>query len=141
MHGCQTGESHETDLEADSGFGDSCTDARDLDHLGLRARNRRAARRLHARRISPLQLGNPERRPHHRLPQAAEAEPEQALPGGDEFADRRRGPLDRNRRPVRRNDHEEAIMNILLWYLPYAMFSGACDVVLSESETRTDGKW
>jgi hypothetical protein len=25
-------------------------------------------------------------------------------------------------------------MNILLWYLPYAMFSGACDVVLSESE-------
>jgi hypothetical protein len=28
-------------------------------------------------------------------------------------------------------------MNILLWYLPYAMFSGACDVVLSESETRT----
>ena len=32
-------------------------------------------------------------------------------------------------------------MNILLWYLPYAMFSGACDVVLSESETRTDGKW
>jgi hypothetical protein len=28
-------------------------------------------------------------------------------------------------------------MNILLWYLPYAMFSGACDVVLSQSETRT----
>jgi hypothetical protein len=26
-------------------------------------------------------------------------------------------------------------MNFLLWYLPYAMFSGACDVVLSESET------
>jgi hypothetical protein len=25
-------------------------------------------------------------------------------------------------------------MNILLWYLPYAMFFGACDVVLSESE-------
>jgi hypothetical protein len=37
--------------------------------------------------------------------------------------------------------HEEAIMNILLWYLPYAMFSGACDVVLSESETRTDSEW
>jgi hypothetical protein len=32
-------------------------------------------------------------------------------------------------------------MNILLWYLPYAMFSGACDVVLSESETRTDSGW
>ncbi len=31
-------------------------------------------------------------------------------------------------------------MNILLWYLPYAMFSGACDVVLSESETRTDAE-
>jgi hypothetical protein len=29
-------------------------------------------------------------------------------------------------------------MNILLWYLPYAMFSGACDVVLSQSETQTD---
>jgi|HubBroStandDraft_1064217.scaffolds.fasta_scaffold40135_5 hypothetical protein len=26
-------------------------------------------------------------------------------------------------------------MNFLLWYLPYAMFSGACDVVLSEGET------
>jgi len=23
-------------------------------------------------------------------------------------------------------------MNILLWYLPYAMFSGACDLVLSD---------
>jgi hypothetical protein len=31
---------------------------------------------------------------------------------------------------------EEAIMNILLWYLPYAMFSGACEVVLAESGTR-----
>jgi hypothetical protein len=27
-------------------------------------------------------------------------------------------------------------MNILLWYFPYAMFSGACDVVLAESGTR-----
>ena len=27
-------------------------------------------------------------------------------------------------------------MNILLWYLPYAMFSGACDVVLAESGPR-----
>ena len=27
-------------------------------------------------------------------------------------------------------------MNILLWYLPYAMFSGAFDVVLAESGTR-----
>ena len=32
---------------------------------------------------------------------------------------------------------EETIMNILLWYLPYAMFSGACDVVLAEGGTRT----
>ena len=32
--------------------------------------------------------------------------------------------------------HEEAIMNILLWYLPYAMFSSACDIVLAESGTR-----
>ena len=29
-------------------------------------------------------------------------------------------------------------MNILLWYLPYAMFSGAWDVALSESDMRTD---
>ena len=28
-------------------------------------------------------------------------------------------------------------MNILLWYLPYAMFSGAYDVVLTERETET----
>jgi hypothetical protein len=27
-------------------------------------------------------------------------------------------------------------MSILLWYLPYAMFSGACNVVLAESGTR-----
>ena len=32
-------------------------------------------------------------------------------------------------------------MNILLWYLPYAMFSGACDVVLSQSETQTGDEW
>ena len=31
-------------------------------------------------------------------------------------------------------------MNILLWYLPYAMFSGACDVVLAESGTRMAGE-
>jgi hypothetical protein len=31
-----------------------------------------------------------------------------------------------------------ANMNILLWYLPYAMFSGAWDVALSESDMRTD---
>ena len=30
-------------------------------------------------------------------------------------------------------------MNILLCYLPYAMFSGACDVALPESETQRDG--
>ena len=29
-------------------------------------------------------------------------------------------------------------MNILLWYLPYAMFSGACDLVSSPNETQTD---
>jgi hypothetical protein len=32
-------------------------------------------------------------------------------------------------------------MNILLWYLPFAMLCGASDVVLSQSETRTDGEW
>jgi hypothetical protein len=32
-------------------------------------------------------------------------------------------------------------MNILLWYLPYAMFSGACDVALSQSETQPDDEW
>jgi hypothetical protein len=31
-------------------------------------------------------------------------------------------------------------MNILFWYLPFAMFSGACDLVLSESDTQTDGE-
>jgi hypothetical protein len=30
--------------------------------------------------------------------------------------------------------------NILLWYLPFAMFSGACDLMLSESDTQTDGE-
>jgi hypothetical protein len=29
-------------------------------------------------------------------------------------------------------------MNILLWYLPFTMFFGACDLVLSESETQMD---
>jgi hypothetical protein len=42
---------------------------------------------------------------------------------------------------VRRKHHQEAIMNILFWYLPFAMFSGACDVMLSKSETQTDSKW
>jgi hypothetical protein len=32
-------------------------------------------------------------------------------------------------------------MNILLWYLPYAMFSGACDVALSQSETQSNDEW
>ena len=34
----------------------------------------------------------------------------------------------------------ESIMNILLWYLPYAIFSGArdCEVVMSEGKTRGD---
>ena len=31
-------------------------------------------------------------------------------------------------------------MSILLWYLPYAMFSGACDVVLAESGARMSGE-
>jgi hypothetical protein len=37
----------------------------------------------------------------------------------------------------RRSSKEETIMNILLWYLPYAMFSGVCDVVLAEREMET----
>jgi hypothetical protein len=31
-------------------------------------------------------------------------------------------------------------MPILLWYLPYTMFSGACDLVLSEFEAQTAGE-
>ena len=31
-------------------------------------------------------------------------------------------------------------MNILLWYLPYALFSGVCDVVLAKSRTLTVGQ-
>jgi hypothetical protein len=36
---------------------------------------------------------------------------------------------------------EEATMPILLWYLPFTMFSGACDLVISEFETQTAGGW
>jgi hypothetical protein len=36
---------------------------------------------------------------------------------------------------------QELLMNILLWYLPYAMFSGACDVALSQRETQTGDEW
>ena len=32
-------------------------------------------------------------------------------------------------------------MPILLWYLPFTMFSGACDLVLSEFETQVAGEW
>ena len=32
-------------------------------------------------------------------------------------------------------------MPILLWYLPFTMFSGACDLVFSEFESRTAGVW
>jgi hypothetical protein len=31
-------------------------------------------------------------------------------------------------------------MPILLWYLPYTMFSGACDLVLSEFELEPTGE-
>jgi hypothetical protein len=31
-------------------------------------------------------------------------------------------------------------MPILLWYLPYTMFSGACDLVLSEFEIEPAGE-
>src|SRR5258708_3160583 len=48
----------------------------------------------YAGRVSAVQLGIPERRSHRRLPQAGEAESQQALPGGDELADRQRDPLD-----------------------------------------------
>ena len=36
---------------------------------------------------------------------------------------------------------EEATMPILLWYLPFTMFSGACDLMFSEFETQTAGGW
>jgi len=32
-------------------------------------------------------------------------------------------------------------MPILLWYLPFTMFSGACDLVFSEFETRMADEW
>jgi hypothetical protein len=32
-------------------------------------------------------------------------------------------------------------MPILLWYLPFTMFSGACDLVFSEFETQMAGGW
>lgn len=33
---------------------------------------------------------------------------------------------------------EEAVMNILFWYLPFAMFTGVCDVLISESDAQTE---
>jgi hypothetical protein len=36
---------------------------------------------------------------------------------------------------------EEAMMPILLWYLPFTMFSGTCDLVFSEFESQTAGVW
>jgi hypothetical protein len=36
---------------------------------------------------------------------------------------------------------EEATMPILLWYLPFTMFSGACDLVFSEFETQIASEW
>jgi hypothetical protein len=32
-------------------------------------------------------------------------------------------------------------MNILLWYLPYAMFSGACDIALTQREAHPNDEW
>jgi hypothetical protein len=34
----------------------------------------------------------------------------------------------------------EATMPILLWYLPFTMFTGTCDLVFSEFETLTAGE-
>jgi hypothetical protein len=31
-------------------------------------------------------------------------------------------------------------MPILLWYLPYTMFSGACELVFAEFETQVSGE-
>jgi hypothetical protein len=36
---------------------------------------------------------------------------------------------------------EEATMPILLWYLPFTMFFGACDLVFSEFETQIASEW
>jgi hypothetical protein len=33
---------------------------------------------------------------------------------------------------------QEAVMPILLWYLPFAMFSGACDLVFAELEMQVN---
>jgi hypothetical protein len=32
-------------------------------------------------------------------------------------------------------------MPILLWYLPFTMFSGACDLMFSEFEAQMAGEW
>jgi hypothetical protein len=32
-------------------------------------------------------------------------------------------------------------MNILLWYLPFAIFTGACDLTVSEGEMQTRREW
>jgi hypothetical protein len=40
---------------------------------------------------------------------------------------------------VERTGMEDA-MNILLWYLPYAMFTETCDLVISECKAPPQGK-
>jgi hypothetical protein len=47
-------------------------------------------------------------------------------------------PLFLQSRDAHQRSDAEAIMNILLWYLPYAMFSGGCDVVPAESGTASE---
>jgi hypothetical protein len=64
-----------------------------------------------------------------------------ALPWQPQNRDAQQRPLARpsaSRELVRID--EEAIVNILLWYLPYAMFSGVCDVVLAKSRTLIVGE-
>jgi hypothetical protein len=33
---------------------------------------------------------------------------------------------------------QEAVMPILLWYLPFAVFSGACDLLFAEPEVQVN---
>jgi hypothetical protein len=42
--------------------------------------------------------------------------------------------------PICRAHRLEDAMNILLWYLPFAMFSETCDLLISECKAPPQGK-
>jgi hypothetical protein len=51
----------------------------------------------------------------------------------------RTAPSSMYRRRFERTGMEDT-MNILLWYLPYAMFTETCDLVISECKVQPDSK-